>query len=169
MATEPREHLVDWLRDAYAMEKQALEICERQAKRLDTYPELQQRIAQHAEETKDQIRQLDRCFEILGEESSMLKDAAGSLMGNVQALSGMFFSDEVVKGSMASYVFENMEIASYTILVAAADANNQPEIASICQGILKQEEDMAYWLRENIPSTVEKFLHLDMTDQRARA
>ncbi|MEA3098203.1 MAG: hypothetical protein QOF74_2443 [Caballeronia mineralivorans] len=36
-----------------------------------------------------------------------------------QAAGGMAMSDEVVKGSITSYVFENLEIASYTSLIAA--------------------------------------------------
>lgn len=39
-----------------------------------------------------------------------------------QAVGGSLMSDEVIKGAMAGYVFENMEIASYTVLIAAAEA-----------------------------------------------
>ena len=169
MPTEPREHLVHWLRDAYAMEKHALEMCERQSERIENYPELKARITQHVEETKNQISRLDRCFEILGEEPSTFKTAAGGIMGNLQALGGMLASDEIVKASMASYIFEHMEISSYKILIAAANATNQPEIASICSEILQQEEEMASWLENHLASTTEKFLQRDMTDQRARA
>src|SRR5690606_4228385 len=35
-------------------------------------------------------------------------------------------SDEIVKGSMAGYVFEHMEIASYRTLIAAAEAARRP-------------------------------------------
>jgi hypothetical protein len=47
-----------------------------------------------------------------------MKDAGGKLMAMTQSLSGVFAGDEV-KGSLASYTFENMEIASYRILIAA--------------------------------------------------
>ena len=43
-------------------------------------------------------------------------------MAFAQGMSGMVMSDEVVKGAMSGYVFEHMEIASYTILIAAAKA-----------------------------------------------
>lgn len=39
-----------------------------------------------------------------------------------QAVGGSLMSDEVIKGAMAGYVFENMEVASYTVLIAAAKA-----------------------------------------------
>jgi ferritin-like metal-binding protein YciE len=167
--TEPNKHLLHWLRDAYAMEKQALEMCERQSERIENYPELKARITQHVEETKGQIARLDKCFEILGETPSAVKDAMGWTMGNMQAVGGMMMSDEIVKGSMASYVFENLEIASYTILIAAAEASNQPEIARLCREILEQEKDMAEWLQTRLPDTTQKFMYRDAEDMRARA
>jgi ferritin-like metal-binding protein YciE len=42
-------------------------------------------------------------------------------MGFVQAMSGMFVGDEIIKASMGSYVFEQMEIAAYKTLIAAAE------------------------------------------------
>lgn len=167
--TDAREHLLHWLRDAYAMEKQAQEMCERQSERIETYPELKARITQHVEETKDQIRKLDRCFEILDETPSAVKSIFGWTMGNVQALGGMMMSDEIVKGSMSAYVFENMEIASYTILEAAANKAGQPEIARICAEICAQEQAMADWLKTHLASTATQFLQLDEANQRARA
>jgi ferritin-like metal-binding protein YciE len=47
----PNEHLVDWLRDAYAMEKQAESMLKAQSSRLENYPELRQRIDQHLQGT----------------------------------------------------------------------------------------------------------------------
>jgi ferritin-like metal-binding protein YciE len=167
--TTPHEHLLHWLRDAYAMEKQALEMCERQSERIQTYPALKARIAQHVHETKGQIAKLDRCFEILGEKPSAVKSAGGWLMGNMQAVGGMLMPDEIIKGSIASYVFEHLEIASYTALIAAAEVDNQAEIAAICTEILAQEREMADWLASHFPATTEKFLQLDWIDKRARA
>ena len=43
MAT-PRENLLDWLRDAHAMEQQAESMLKGQAERLEHYPELKGRI-----------------------------------------------------------------------------------------------------------------------------
>lgn len=166
--TEPREHLLHWLRDAYAMEKQALEICERQAERIEHYPELQARIARHAEETKTQLSKLDQCFALLDEKPSAVKSAIGWTMGNMQAVTGMMAPDEIVKGSMASYVFENLEIASYTILIAAAEKAGEPEIARLCGEIRAQEQAMADWLEDHLPGTTVQYMQRDMSDMRAR-
>jgi ferritin-like metal-binding protein YciE len=167
--SEPDTHLLHWLKDAYAMEKQALEMCERQSERIENYPELKSRILRHVDETKGQVARLDKCFEILGETPSVIKDAVGWTMGNMQAAGGMLMPDEIVKGSMASYVFENLEIASYTILIAAAEANNQPEIAKLCNEILVQEQEMADWLKAHLAETTQQYLYRDITDMKARA
>jgi ferritin-like metal-binding protein YciE len=167
--SEPDTHLLHWLKDAYAMEKQALEMCERQSERIEHYPELKSRILRHVDETKGQIARLDKCFEILGETPSAIKDAVGWTIGNMQAAGGMLMPDEIVKGSMASYVFENLEIASYTILIAAAEANNQPEIAKLCNEILVQEQEMADWLKTHLAEITQQYLYRDTTDMKARA
>lgn len=40
MTTQPRDILIAWLGDAYAMEGQAVELLERELERLDHYPEI---------------------------------------------------------------------------------------------------------------------------------
>jgi ferritin-like metal-binding protein YciE len=77
-------------------------------------------------------------------------------------------SDEIVKGSLASYTFENMEIASYQILIAAAETAGQPAIAELCRENLQEEEEMAEWLMEHIPATTAQFMQRDAQDVRAR-
>lgn len=76
----------------------------------------------------------------------------------VQSLSGVFAGDEVMKGSLASYTFEHMEIASYTILIAAARSLNETEIVRVCEENLREEMAMAEWLANNLPATAEQFL-----------
>ena len=84
--TDAREWLVMWLRDAHAMEEQAETMLAAQAERIDNYPELEQRIRLHLQETKGQADRLRECLEGMGEGTSVLKDASGKLMataGNV--------------------------------------------------------------------------------------
>ena len=158
MSTNPNEHLNDWLRDAHAMEQQAEAMLEAQAARLEHYPDLRNRIKQHIEETRWQRAQLENCLTRRGASSSTLKDIGGKLAAFGQGLGGMLVSDEVVKGAMAGYVFENMEIASYTVLIAAAQAAGDQETGSVCEQIIQQERAMAVWLLEHLPTTTAAFL-----------
>ncbi|PKG51054.1 DUF892 family protein, partial [Halomonas sp. MES3-P3E] len=73
------KHLVDWLRDAHAMEKQAEKMLQSQAHRLEHYPQLQQRIEEHIEETVNQSKKLEHCLTLLGANTSSFKDMGAEL------------------------------------------------------------------------------------------
>jgi ferritin-like metal-binding protein YciE len=163
MATSPQEHLLAWLRDAHAMEQQAETMLESQIARLKHYPELRKKLEEHLEETRRQAQMVNDCIERLGGGTSAVKDTMGKMMAFGQGLSGLFVDDEVIKGSLASYTFEQMEIASYTILIAAADACGDTTTAAICTRILKEEQAMANWLSAQTPNLVRAFLQLDNT------
>jgi ferritin-like metal-binding protein YciE len=96
--TDTNEHLLDWLRDAHAMEQQAEQMLKAQAGRLEDYPELKGRIEQHLQQTLGQQRLVASCIERLGGDNSALKDVAGRVMAFVQAMGGMMMTDEVIKG-----------------------------------------------------------------------
>ena len=95
-----REWLVQWLKDAHAMEEQAETMLNGQLNRLESYPELSERIRLHLDETKRHAARLGTCLERLGEDTSALKDAGGKLLAMAQSLSGVFAGDEVMKGSL---------------------------------------------------------------------
>ncbi|MDX3893238.1 MULTISPECIES: ferritin-like domain-containing protein [Pusillimonas] len=163
MTTRAEENLLDWLRDAHAMEEQAEKMLTKTAERLENYPELKARIQQHIEETRRQAQMVRGCIERLGGDTSAVKDATAKMMAMAQGMSGMFVSDEVVKASLASYAFEHMEIASYRALIAAAELCGDVETQRVCEQILPEEEAMANWLAERLPGTVQKFLARDET------
>ena len=169
MTQTAQDHLADWLRDAHAMEQQAETMLEAQASRLEHYPLLRDRIRQHIAETQGQRQLLERCLEEMGKSPSVLKDTMGKMMAMAQAMGGMMATDEVVKGAMAGYVFEHLEIASYTALITAAERAGKPHIADVARQILAQEEDMAQWLSDHLPEVVNTFLARDaMGDDQAK-
>lgn len=53
-----------------------------------------------------------------------------------QAVGGALNSDEIIKGAIASYVFENLEIATYAALIAAARTVGDEETVCVCEQIL---------------------------------
>src|SRR5687767_9469616 len=95
------ERLMEWLRDAHAMEEQAETMLSGQASRLKNYPQLKARIERHLAETKSQADRLRSCIERRGSSTSMIKDATGKMVAMGQAMSGLFVGDEVVKGTLA--------------------------------------------------------------------
>lgn len=162
--TEAEDHLDHWLRDAHAMEKQAEQMLSAQAKRIENYPELSARIEEHLRETRAQIARLESCIERRGQSTSTMKDAAGRFAAMMQGFGGMLASDEVVKGGIASYTFEHLEIASYKALIAAADAVGDTPTRDVCAEILKEEEAMADWLAGHLDEVTVKFLARDEAD-----
>jgi ferritin-like metal-binding protein YciE len=161
MTTSAQDHLLAWLRDAHAMEMQAETMLNAQISRLKHYPDLRRKLEEHLAETKRQAASVDDCISRLGGDTSAVKDTMAKMVAFGQGLSGLFVDDEVIKGSLASYTFEQMEIASYKILIAAAEAVGDSTTAAICTRILREEEAMAEWLSQQTPQLVRAFLQLD--------
>lgn len=167
--TKAVENYVDWVRDAHAMEEQAEAMLSRMAERLEHYPELKSRILQHIEETKEQQHLVKTVLDRLDTSRSVLKDAAGKISAMGQAMGGMFASDEVVKGAISGYVFEQLEIASYTALIAAAQVVGDDEGVQTFTRIRSQEQEMAQWLSEHLPEVTQAFLQrADDPDSEAK-
>ena len=125
------------------------------ASRIDNYPDVRARIEQHINETKRQITLLEEILDRNDISRSVLKDSMSKMAALGQSIGGMFPSDEIVKGSISGYVFEQFEIACYTSLLAAAkNAGSIPAIETI----LAEEREMADWLIRHIPQTTEQFL-----------
>jgi ferritin-like metal-binding protein YciE len=156
--SKPAEHLLDWLRDAHAMEEQAETMLTSLAGRIETYPEVKQQIERHIEETRNQQRLVRGCIERLGGDTSIVKDVTGKVIATFQGFAGVFASDEIVKGAMFSYAFENLEVAAYSQLVEAAKFVGDAETASVCERILQEERAMAQWIEHNMPGLLRQFL-----------
>ena len=152
------EHYHDWLRDAHAMEKQAESMLESMASRIDNYPDVRARIEQHITETKQQITVLEEILDRNDISRSMLNDSMSKMMAFGQSVGGMVTSDEIVKGSISGYVFEQFEIACYTSLLAAAKKAGDMASVPAIESILAEEQRMADWLIQHIPDTTEQFL-----------
>jgi ferritin-like metal-binding protein YciE len=167
MMTEPNKHVLSWLKDAHAAEEQSATMLSKTAARLENYPELKARFEQHVSESQQQAARLKECLDRLGSGTSMMKDAGTKLMGLGQGLSGMFTTDEVVKGVLASYAFEHMEIASYKMLITAAKQSGDSQTQQVCEQNLKEEIAMAKWLEDNMENITQKFLALE-ADETAK-
>lgn len=152
------ETFMSWLRDAHAMEEQAEQVLSSLARRIDDYPELKSQIERHLEVTRKQGERLRGCIERRKGAPSAVKGTMARMLGVAQGLSGLFVGDEVVKGMLATYTFEHMEIASYRILVAAAGKVGDSETKKVLEEILREEEEMAKWLEQHFDPITLQFL-----------
>ncbi|QWT20754.1 DUF892 family protein [Bacillus sp. NP157] len=160
---ELQDNLIDWLRDAHAMEQQAEHMLKAQAARIEHYPQLKARIEQHLQETLGQQKLIEGCLARYDTKPSVTKDAMGKVVALGQAIGGSVNSDEIIKGAIAGYVFENLEIATYTTLRAAALALGDTETVRVVDEIVPQEQAMAEWLLAHLPELTDDFLARDAT------
>lgn len=152
------ENYHDWLRDAHAMEKQAEKMLTAMAERIEHYPQFQQRITQHLTETQHQLSLLEEILDRNNVSRSLIKDTFSKLEALGMSLGSKLASDEIVKLAISSYVFEQLEIASYTALIAAAKLAGDNAAIPVFESILKQEVAMAEWALVHLPDVSEQFL-----------
>lgn len=156
--SEADERLTQWLRDAHAMESQAKTMLTGMESRIENYPQLRRRLAQHLKETQHQSQRLEDALGRLGGSRSMVKDTTASMTTMMQNMVTAMAGDEVMKGVLAGYTFEHYEIGSYRILIAAAETLGDRETARICRENLREEEDMAQWLSQNVDQITAEYL-----------
>ncbi len=155
---EAKFYYLTGLRNAHAMETQAIELLTRQVERLDNYPEIEAKLREHLEESKAQRMRLEEVLESLGESHSALKEAVLGLGGNIAALAHTAAADEIIKNTLANYMFEHFEIAAYKSLHTMAEYIDHQPGAHAAQANLLEEVAMAEWIDHRISHTTVAFL-----------
>lgn len=163
-----RKIFVTGLRNAHAMENQALAIMKPQVKRIENYPQIAAKLDQHVRETEGQIARLEELLTSLGEDHSSLKDMAHSAVGSMAALSHSVAGDEILKNSFANFAFENFEIAAYKSLITLAELGGYQGLVRSLQANLEEEIKMAEWLEGNLHETTVRFASLSEAGQTAK-
>jgi ferritin-like metal-binding protein YciE len=158
MTSRLEKPVIQWLRDAHAMETAQLTVLEHHARDAKTHPEMQARIEEHRQETRRQADLLEGCLKRHGESTSGLKSAMGQVAGFFKSISTAAAKDELVKNCLADYAAEHFEIACYKSLISAAQAASDHETARICEQILQEEQRMATWLEQNIPMVTQEHM-----------
>ncbi len=155
-----RPVFVTGLQNAHAVEQQALSMIDRQLDRLVRYPEIAERLRAHRIETEAQMRRLEEILHGLGESRSGWRDGALALVGNLAALGNSFAGDEVLKNQIVNHAFENLEVATYTSLIALAEAGSFAAAAPLLRASLAEEEAMASWVRDSLADLTLKHVGL---------
>ncbi|WP_438750033.1 ferritin-like domain-containing protein [Pararhizobium sp. O133] len=170
MTTEDtaRSIFVTGLKNAHAMENQALSIMKPQVSRIENYPEVAARLDQHIRETENQITRLEELLDSFAEDRSALKDMALSFTGAMAAMGHTMAGDEIVKNSFANFAFENFEIAAYRSLLTIAEHGGFSASTAALQANLDEERDMAGWIEQNLADVTLKFLSLKAAGETAK-
>ncbi len=158
-----REEVIDWLRDAYAMESGLEVSLRRQAEALAPQSDLRQKLELHLEETRMHAETVRALLGSLGTDVSTLKTGVGKLAETMKGLGARLARDEPVKEALSSYAMEHFEIACYSALTTAAEEAGLPEVAAACQRIIADEKRMADWLDSALPQIVREYLKHPVT------
>ncbi|MCO6418214.1 ferritin-like domain-containing protein [Siccirubricoccus sp. KC 17139] len=161
MASTIQEIYVTGLRNAHALEVQAIQLLQRQAERLENYPQMEARIREHIEESRNQSARLEDLLRAHGTSESTFKDMMTGLMGNVAAMAHAPMQDEVLKNTFANFAFEHYEIASYKALLQMAEAAGDAKAPAALRQSLDEEVRMAQWIEQNMPETLRTYMQLE--------
>lgn len=155
-----REVFVSGLKNAHAVEHQALALMDRQIDRAKNFTEVAAMLKSHRAETEQQITRLETLLDGFDERPSGIKDAALSLSGNMAALGHIFADDEILKNAFANFAFENYEVAAYRGLILLAQHGQYSAAYDALNTSLDEEMRMASWVEQSLPLITEKYLTL---------
>ena len=155
---DARENFIPWLRDAYAMERALEDTLKKHAEDAKEHPEVRNPIEEHCKVTAEHADKVATLLEQLGEDRPALKTAMARFSGLVSGLPTSLVDDTLVKNALAEFTSENLEIACYTSLIAAAEVLELKEIVPLLESILSDEQDMADRLIEAIPRITSTYL-----------
>lgn len=155
---EMRDEIVDWLKDAYAMERGLESALEKQSKEESLAANVRERVSDHLEETKRHAEVVRSALQRLGTDTSALKTGLGVMGQSAKGMATMFTEDQHIKDLLDAYMMEHFEIASYTALEAAAERAGFSDVAEMCRRIIPDEERMAQAIIDALPEEVESHL-----------
>lgn len=167
MASSAQDIYVTGLKNAHALEMQAVQLLERQVERIENYPEMAARLKSHIEESRVQAERLQQILERHGTSHSALKDFGTGLMGNLAAMAHAPMQDEILKNTFANYAFEHFEIASYRGLIEMAQAAGDQEGIGLLKQSMEEEVKMAEFVGQNLPQTVQRYIQLETSGQKS--
>jgi ferritin-like metal-binding protein YciE len=171
MATDTNERardiFVTGVRNAHALENQALELLNRQVERIENYPEMKARLDRHVDETQGQIQRLEQILDGLNESRSMIKDNLMALTGNMAAITHAVMQDEILKNTYANVAFENFEAASYRSLITIADNTGFRNAVPLLEQNLREELDMIQWLDQNLDTVTQRYVERELAGQKS--
>jgi len=154
-ADQRGETLLAYLRDVHALERQAIELLEAGAERVDD-EQLESAFRDHLEETRHHVERIEHLLRVRGARPSRIKDVvlkAGGL--NLSAFFGAQ-PDSTTKLAGFSFAFEQLEVAAYELLGRVALRAGDEEVAAAAEEILAEERLAAErvaesWDRPDVP------------------
>jgi ferritin-like metal-binding protein YciE len=141
-AEDVRQEVVKYLRDAHALEGQALQLLEA-GPEIAEFDELRSVFERHVEQTREHQRLVDERLEELGSAPSRVQAAA--MRASALNLGGFFKAqpDTPVKLAGFAYAFEALEAGAYELLARTARRAGDQQTVALAERILGDENAAA--------------------------
>ena len=163
MATNRKDHLIAWLRDAHAMEAATIDNLERLITRADKCPQLKTQMQRHLEVSHRQKDEIEEQLKALGSDTSTLKDMAMRLAGRLEPLLSGVTADDMPKHCIAAHSWEQFEIGAYRSMLGAAEELGMSELQQMCERFIREEQEMANVFFEQLPAITRQYLRENAT------
>jgi ferritin-like metal-binding protein YciE len=164
---EVRSIFITGVRNAHALEKEAIQILERQLDRLSNYPEMETLVRRHLEESRQHEQRIDEVLDGLGTDRSVLKDMVTQFMGNMAALAHVPAGDEILKNTFANHAFENFEVAAYKSLIVMAEVAGETRFMTALNQNLREDENAAQMIKDMVEPITRKYLQRAAAGEKA--
>lgn len=147
---ELRDKLVKYIEDMYALENHIVEQLEQQIKMTAKFPQVQARIQQHHQETQQHRARMEERLTAYNKKPSAMKGALSNMMGSLMGALGGARPDSLAMTARDDYAIEHMEIGSYLLLIATAQAYGDTATVQAAEANLRDEVAMAAWIESQL-------------------
>jgi ferritin-like metal-binding protein YciE len=165
--SDRKDALLSALRDAYAMERYAERLLRLHATGSTSNPDVNVRIEAHLTETLAFQKSLASCIARIDESSDEPQAFTDDFEVSIQTSAVARSPDELVGNLQSLYVFKHQEIASYTSLIAIAEASGFFETKVACEAIILRQIAMADWLLERLSAAATAYLGRDSSPEKS--
>lgn len=155
-----KEVLLNWLKNAYAMEKGMVETLKENIDDAEDDPNMASAIDKmrmHIDETEAQAEKVKSAIESLGGDVSEIKTELAKAQQKAMSASLDLHKDHGVKNIILAHAAEHLEMASYMAIAKAAELCQEEEIASMAKGIMEQETQTGEKIEEEIDNAVRSY------------
>lgn len=146
MSENVKQQLIKQLTEAHAMEKQAIQLLDKGASLIGD-EEVARILRAHRLQTEEHAKYVGERLEAHGASPSKLKDLVMQAGALGIGLAAGAMPDTPMRLATVAFAFENLEIATYSVVRRLAELAEDPETVSIADRILEQEEAAAELLK----------------------
>lgn len=162
-----RDLFITGLKNAHAVVSQSETMAEANAKRVENYPQLKDKIEWYVTEKQEQRKRLENVLESMGESPSSFKDmtlAARGVIGNMlNAMAG----DEIIKDSFGMIAMTQYAAASLETLLLMGEAAGETDSLKPLQQCLAEEREMGSYLKANLRAVGLRYMQLRSEGEQA--